>query len=294
MSKAKLSGADWELVKDAPHWVNAALEAAEGKQAVVTRMRETSALEKAIAEYKTSNALVRDIIAHQSAPADDVENATQSAAESALGRIANLVESKLGSGELEALNDFLLTVGRSVATSAGEGVLGLGKKMSDKEAAALEGITQALKATPAHKRERMGQAKVEAAEKPREELKRGREEAREERQREREQARQAQKQERQEARQERQREREQAREEMERQKQQAKQPAAEPAQAPAASAGASITEHTVVPGDNLSMISQQYYGTQANWRLIYEANRQVIGEDPNLIRPGQVLRIPTL
>jgi nucleoid-associated protein YgaU len=55
-----------------------------------------------------------------------------------------------------------------------------------------------------------------------------------------------------------------------------------------------MTEHTVVAGDNLSMISQKYYGTQTNWRLIYEANKQVIGDNPSLIRVGQVLRIPKL
>jgi len=29
-----------------------------------------------------------------------------------------------------------------------------------------------------------------------------------------------------------------------------------------------------------------------DWRPLYEANRGVIGPDPNLIRPGQVLNIP--
>jgi nucleoid-associated protein YgaU len=42
------------------------------------------------------------------------------------------------------------------------------------------------------------------------------------------------------------------------------------------------------------MISQRYYGTQANWRFIYEANQKIIGDNPNLIRPGQILRIPKL
>ena len=50
----------------------------------------------------------------------------------------------------------------------------------------------------------------------------------------------------------------------------------------------------MVSGDNLSFISQKYYNTQANWRLIYEANQDVIGDNPNLIRVGQVLKIPKL
>ena len=55
-----------------------------------------------------------------------------------------------------------------------------------------------------------------------------------------------------------------------------------------------IAEHTVQPGDNLSFISERYYGTQANFRIIYEANRDVIGDNMNIIRPGQVLKIPKL
>ncbi len=55
-----------------------------------------------------------------------------------------------------------------------------------------------------------------------------------------------------------------------------------------------IAEHTVQPGDNLSFISERYYGTQANFRIIYEANREVIGDNMSLIRPGQLLKIPKL
>ena len=31
-----------------------------------------------------------------------------------------------------------------------------------------------------------------------------------------------------------------------------------------------------------------------NWMAIYEANKDVIGDDPNLILPGQKLKIPKL
>lgn len=46
--------------------------------------------------------------------------------------------------------------------------------------------------------------------------------------------------------------------------------------------------HTVQPGDTLSGIAGQY-GT--SWQKIYNANRGVIGADPNKIFPGQVLVI---
>src|SRR5690242_14224063 len=56
------------------------------------------------------------------------------------------------------------------------------------------------------------------------------------------------------------------------------------------------TNYTVQAGDTLSGIAQRAYndGSQASWMVIYSANRQVIGGNPNLIRPGQVLTIPVI
>lgn len=50
--------------------------------------------------------------------------------------------------------------------------------------------------------------------------------------------------------------------------------------------------YTVVKGDCLSSIARRYYGTASKWTAIYEANKAVIGGNPNLIYPGQVLTIP--
>lgn len=47
--------------------------------------------------------------------------------------------------------------------------------------------------------------------------------------------------------------------------------------------------YTVVKGDNLTKIARKYGTT---WQKIYEANKSLIGKDPNLIYPGQVLTIP--
>lgn len=49
--------------------------------------------------------------------------------------------------------------------------------------------------------------------------------------------------------------------------------------------------YRVQPGDNLSRIATRYHTT---WQSIYNvaANRKVIGGNPNLIKPGQVLVIP--
>jgi len=52
-----------------------------------------------------------------------------------------------------------------------------------------------------------------------------------------------------------------------------------------------ITEYyTVQPGDTLSKIASRLYGNAGKYPVIFEANREVI-KDPNLIYPGQILRI---
>lgn len=57
-----------------------------------------------------------------------------------------------------------------------------------------------------------------------------------------------------------------------------------------------LAEHTVESGDSLSYIAKKYYdsGSKENWMLIYEENKKLIGDDPGLIQPGQVLNIPHL
>jgi LysM repeat protein len=47
--------------------------------------------------------------------------------------------------------------------------------------------------------------------------------------------------------------------------------------------------YTVVSGDTLSGIADSY---GISWQDLYAANTDVIGSDPNLIIPGQVLRVP--
>ena len=49
--------------------------------------------------------------------------------------------------------------------------------------------------------------------------------------------------------------------------------------------------YVVVSGDSLSKIAKREYGDAQKWPKIYEANRNII-KDPDLIYPGQELRIP--
>lgn len=51
--------------------------------------------------------------------------------------------------------------------------------------------------------------------------------------------------------------------------------------------------HTVVSGDTLSKIAKQVYGDPMKYGIIFEANKPML-KDPDLIYPGQVLRIPQL
>ncbi len=54
---------------------------------------------------------------------------------------------------------------------------------------------------------------------------------------------------------------------------------------------AKVEYYTIKKGDTLSAIAKQFYGKANDYPKIFEANREVI-KDPNLIFPGQKIRIP--
>lgn len=320
MSKTKLTASEWELVRNAPYWVNQALAAADGKVPFFTRRREGKALDKAIKAYQTNNALINDIVADENDAAKEISKASQAEAEQALSRIAAVVAQKLGSNDLNALQDFLMKVGNTVAASSKEGGSGIAKAISEKEAAALVAIEKALKVTatpiaakpaPSSAKPAPAPAKPSSSAQPlpapapakpdddakaKEEAARKQAEARERLENAHKEAMaKAEAKEKAEA---EARERE-AKEKAEADAAKAREEAArKEAEAKAAASAPRYTEfiaeHTVVAGDNLSFISQRYYGHQGNFRIIYEANKDVIGDNMNLIRPGQVLKIPKL
>lgn len=69
-------------------------------------------------------------------------------------------------------------------------------------------------------------------------------------------------------------------------------PAAAPAPATPAASGpapsAEVSTYTVVAGDWLSKIAPRF---GEDWHKLYDDNRDVVGTDPNLIFPGQVLKV---
>ena len=54
-----------------------------------------------------------------------------------------------------------------------------------------------------------------------------------------------------------------------------------------------VTTHTVVKGETLWDIAgyKEIYGDSTKWKLIYEANRDILNS-PDSLKPGQMLIIP--
>jgi nucleoid-associated protein YgaU len=64
-----------------------------------------------------------------------------------------------------------------------------------------------------------------------------------------------------------------------------------PSDEPPSGTSGSEESYTVVAGDSLSRIAKRFYGDANKWPRIHEANRDQI-KNPDLIHPGQKLRIP--
>ena len=50
-------------------------------------------------------------------------------------------------------------------------------------------------------------------------------------------------------------------------------------------------EHEVAPGETLSALAQRYYSNATLWQPIHRANQHIV-TNPDVIFPGQILRIP--
>ncbi len=62
--------------------------------------------------------------------------------------------------------------------------------------------------------------------------------------------------------------------------------------APAAAASITVEYYEIQSGDSLSKIAKQFLGDANKYPEIFAANKEVI-KDPDLIYPGQKIRIPT-
>ncbi len=60
---------------------------------------------------------------------------------------------------------------------------------------------------------------------------------------------------------------------------------------PADAAAESMETYTVQPGDSLWKIAAAHYGSGNRYHAIFDANRDIL-DNPDLIKPGQVLKLP--
>jgi LysM repeat protein len=280
--KSNFTKEEWQLITDGPEWVFAALAAADGNVAMMTKMKESKAFKKVVKNYTSSSALVKEVVGDETKASKDVKRATLSDAEQTLEEINALLDAKLTRSDADEYRAFLISVADSVAAAAGEGALGIGKKISKKEEKALAKLKTALKPTKAAKVEAKPKPVVRptAKPKPKPAAKPAAKPA------PRQAVRPASK---------------------PTSKAVGKKPTAAARPRPTASMPAIpsqapvkkeefLAEHTVAAGETLSHISLKYYNSAAKtkYMLIYEANKAVIGDNPNVIVPGQVLNIPKL
>jgi nucleoid-associated protein YgaU len=64
------------------------------------------------------------------------------------------------------------------------------------------------------------------------------------------------------------------------------------ATAPPSADTAAGDTYEVQSGDTLLSIADQSYGDTTQWRRIYDANKDVIGSDPDKLKIGMKLKIP--
>jgi len=53
-----------------------------------------------------------------------------------------------------------------------------------------------------------------------------------------------------------------------------------------------VKTYKVKAGDTLSLIAKKIYGDESQYKKIYQANKDLIGPDPDKIKVGQELNIP--
>ncbi|MFF1557999.1 LysM peptidoglycan-binding domain-containing protein [Streptomyces sp. NPDC058279] len=51
--------------------------------------------------------------------------------------------------------------------------------------------------------------------------------------------------------------------------------------------------YIVKTGDSLSAIARRELGNEGRWRELYAMNKSVVGPNPDMIRPGMVLMLPS-
>jgi hypothetical protein len=154
------SSQEWELLRQAPVWVSAAITAASpsGTMGIIKELNALAlAIQKVVVRYPSNRliaALLDDmsLITHQSQPVADITD--QMSAQDAAGRAvdlcrqaAELVEHKASAQEAREYKEMVLFLANQIAESAKEGgVFGLGsRRITDQELNLLQQISRALR-----------------------------------------------------------------------------------------------------------------------------------------------------
>ena len=90
--KSKFTTEEWQMITDGPEWVFAALAAADGNVAMMTKAKESKAFKNVVKNYTSSSALVKEVVGDKTKASKDVKRATLSDAEQALEEINTLLD----------------------------------------------------------------------------------------------------------------------------------------------------------------------------------------------------------
>ena len=157
------SDAEWNAIKAAPHWILAALGAADGRAGAIKQRKEKLAMVGVMKSAETDNELVRAAADADDGGKDVGRRATYDEAKAALVEVNGILNAQVGREDGDEYRDFLMEVANQIAQAVKEG---FGRKInpvSEEEAAAIAELGEILEATAGHKQARLSAEKADAA-----------------------------------------------------------------------------------------------------------------------------------
>ena len=150
-TRADYTNDEWKLIMNAP--TVAGLGVSMADFGVVSFAKEFAALVRAVNGAKAKyphNQLIQSLIAEFESKSDaaaEPPEAGKKSADDLLGdirKVAAVVDSKAAADEALGFKTFLLDLSETVANASGEGFLGFGEKVSDKEREYLQKLRATL------------------------------------------------------------------------------------------------------------------------------------------------------
>ena len=145
-TKDSFAESEWAVIKDSPHYVHAAIVAADGQSGLFEARRETNALADYLSGYAGENALIKSVIAvGTNTTAGDGKSADD--IKWTLSDIASYLSTQTDQAEYDAFMKFLLGAGGAIAEAHSEKLFNRRDKVSDEEAEALDSIAIRMNAS---------------------------------------------------------------------------------------------------------------------------------------------------